>query len=65
MNMTITRNSKDQDTMTSTRHDDVDTNSTMQRLKGKYAKARIVSGTRSKPNVCFGFFVDCRYEDAI
>ena len=35
MNMTRTRNSKDQDTMTSTRHDDVDTHSTMQRLKGK------------------------------
>ena len=63
--MTRTRNSKDQDTTTSTRHDDADTNSTMQKLKRKDAKPRIVSGTRSNPNVCFDFFVDYRYEDAI
>ena len=38
--MTRTRNSIDQDTTTSTRHDDADTNSAMQRLKRKDAKAR-------------------------
>jgi hypothetical protein len=59
-----TRNSKGQDTTTSTRHDDADTNSTMQILKRKDAMARTVSGKRSNPNV-FGFFVDSRYEDAI
>jgi hypothetical protein len=59
-----TQNSKDQDATTSTRHDDADTNSTMQILKRKDAKARIVSGKRSNPNI-FGFFVDSRYEDAI
>ena len=46
-NMNRTRNSKDQDATTSTRHDDADTNSTMQKLKRKDAKARIVSGKRS------------------
>ena len=50
---------KELDATTSTRHDDAATNSTMQKLKRKDAKARIVSGKRSNPNI-FGFFVDCR-----
>jgi hypothetical protein len=58
------RNSKDQDATTSTRHDDADTNSTMQILKRKDAKARTISRKRPNPNI-FGFFVDSRYEDAI
>jgi hypothetical protein len=59
-----TQNSKNQDATASTRHDDADTNSTMQILKRKDAKARTVSRKRSNPNI-FGFFVDSRYEDAI
>jgi hypothetical protein len=59
-----TQNSKDQDATASTRHDDADTNSTMQILKRKDVKARTISGKRSNPNI-FGFFVDSRYEDAI
>jgi hypothetical protein len=59
-----TRNTKDQDTTASTQHNDVDMNSTMQILKIKDAKARIVSRKRSNPNI-FGFLVDSRYEDAI
>jgi hypothetical protein len=59
-----TRNSKDLEATTSTRHEDADTNSTMQILKRKYAKAQTVSGKRSNSNI-FGFFVDSRYEDAI
>jgi hypothetical protein len=59
-----TQNSKDQDATAITRHDDADTNSTMQILKRKDAKAQTVSRKRSNPNI-FGFFVDSRYEDAI
>jgi hypothetical protein len=59
-----TQNSKDQDALTSTRHDDADTNSTMQILKSKDTKTRTVSRKRSNPNI-FGFFMDSRYEDAI
>ena len=57
--MNKTRNFKDLDATTSTRHDDADTNSTMQKLKRTDAKAQIVSRKRSNPNI-FGFFVDCR-----
>lgn len=57
--MNRTRNSKDLDATTSTRHDDADTNSTMQKLKRTDAKAQIVSRKRSNANI-FGFFVDCR-----
>jgi hypothetical protein len=49
-----TRNSKDQDAIASTRHDDADTNSPMQILKRKDAKAQSVSRKRSNPNI-FGF----------
>jgi hypothetical protein len=59
MYVSRTQNSKDQDATTSTRHDDADTNSTMQILKRKDAKARTISGKRSNPNI-FGFFVDFR-----
>jgi hypothetical protein len=59
-----TRISKDQGATTSTRHDDADTNSTMQILKRKDGKARTISGKRCNPNI-FVFFVDSRYEDAI
>jgi hypothetical protein len=59
-----TQNSKDLAATTSTRDDDANTNSTMQILKRKDAKARTVSGKRSNPNI-FGFFMDSRYEDAI
>jgi hypothetical protein len=59
-----TRNSKDQDATASTSHDNADTNSTMQILKRKDAKAQTVSRKRSNPNT-FGFFMDSRYEDAI
>jgi hypothetical protein len=59
-----TQNSKNQDTTGSTRHDDADTNSTMQILKRKDAKARTVSRKRSNPNI-FWFFMVSRYEDAI
>ena len=48
---------KELDATTSTRHHDADTHSTMQKPKRKDAKARIVSGKRSNPNI-FGFFVD-------
>jgi hypothetical protein len=59
-----TENYKDQDATTSTRHDNADTNSTMQILKEKDAKARYVFGKRSNPNI-LAFFMDSRYEDAI
>jgi hypothetical protein len=59
-----TQNSKNQDATASTQHDDADTNSTMQILKRKDAKARTVSRKRSNPNI-FGFFMDSRYEDTI
>jgi hypothetical protein len=62
--MSRTRNSMNQDATARTRHDDADTNLTMEILKRKYAKARTVSRKRSNPNI-FGFFVDSRYEDAI
>jgi hypothetical protein len=54
MYVSRTRNSKDQDATASTRHDDVDTNSTMQILKRKDVKARTVSRKISNPNI-FGF----------
>jgi hypothetical protein len=59
-----TRNSKNQDATAGTRHDDADTNSTMQILKSKDAKAQTGSRKRSNPNI-FCFFMDSRYEDAI
>ena len=52
--MSRTRNSKNQDATASTRHDDADTNSTMQILKRKDAKAQTVSRKISNPNI-FGF----------
>jgi hypothetical protein len=64
MYVSRTRNSKNQDATASTRHDDADTNSTMEILKRKDAKARTISRKRSNPNI-FGFFIDSRYEDAI
>ena len=45
--MNRTRNSNDLDATTSTRHDDADTNSTMQKMKRTDAKAQIVSRKRS------------------
>jgi hypothetical protein len=52
-----TRNSKDQDATTSTRHDDAYTNSTMQILKRKDAKARPVSEKRSNPNIFWLYLI--------
>jgi hypothetical protein len=59
-----TQNSKDQDATASNRHDDAETNSTIQILKRKDAKAQTVSRKKSNPNI-FCFFMDSRYEDAI
>jgi hypothetical protein len=49
-----TQNSKNQDATASTQHDNADTNSTMQILKRKDAKARTISRKRSNPTI-FGF----------